>query len=117
MKSNNTNNAVGRKAVGLSGANLSKNSAGNVKPTGNLRGKGRKKNMDDDKFADLNMRLGADEEQDISASWTGSAARRRNYLDEDESESYEGSGYGRGRMSYDNDDELNNDPYETFRRG
>ncbi|RYD70670.1 MAG: hypothetical protein EOP53_25000 [Sphingobacteriales bacterium] len=113
MKTNPVKSTSGRQAVGLSGA--PKNTSSFSKTSG-LRGRGRKKILDDDKFADLNMRPDDYINDDISMSWTGSASKRKSYSDDAESDSYEGTGYARGRMdSY--DDELTNDPYETFRRG
>lgn len=117
MKTNNSNTPAGRKAVGLS-SSLPSGASSKTKPVGGLRGRGRKKKLDDDdQFADLNMGWGATEQDDISSSWTGSTSRRKNYNDDEDADSYEGTGYARGRMDYDNDDDLNNDPYETFRRG
>ncbi len=118
MKTNNSQNPAGRKATGLTGSTATNKVAGNVKTGSGLRGRGRKKKYtEDDEFADLNMGWEADEQNDISSSWTGSASRRKSYNDDEDSDSYEGTGYARGRMNYDSDDELSNDPYETFRRG
>ncbi|MGZ5304433.1 MAG: hypothetical protein ACXWDO_10000, partial [Bacteroidia bacterium] len=107
MKTNNSQNQVGRKAVGLSNNSTPNKAAGSIKPTGGVRGRKKKVVDDDDKFADLNMGWGSTEQDDISSSWTGSTSRRKNYNDDEDSDSYEGTGYGRERM--DDDDELNND--------
>ena len=116
MKTNTPKNTGGRKAVGLSGNNPSTSSStGRIKPAGAWRGRGKSKTFGEDDFADIN-RLGWNEENDISASWTGSTARRKNYNDDEDSDSYEGNGYTRGGSDAFND-ELSNDPYESFRRG
>jgi hypothetical protein len=114
MKTNNTLKSEDRKAVGLAGTKSITAKKANI--FGAPRGRKKRVAKEDDDFADLNSNW--DNDDSLDTSWSGSISnRRKSYNDDDESDSYEGTGYARGRLGYDADDQLNNDPYETFRRG